>query len=161
MDRLLISILICLVLVGCQSTSDKVVPLPQICVVKEGDVRPDFTDRLMAGLKSRQIIVVPVSEKVGCQWLLTYGASWVWPNSAYMQSAQLRFSRHNLTLSQQAYPSMGGDLIAQPEDWISAWIESGICENPEYLGAIEEAVISRPWFDLLPRESLPCPAHHL
>ncbi|MCL1035553.1 hypothetical protein L2750_00075 [Shewanella submarina] len=161
MDRLLISMLICLVLVGCQSTSDKVVPLPQICVAKQGDVRPDFTESLMAGLKFRQIILTPVSEEVGCEWLLTYGASWAWPHSAYMQSAQLTFSRHNLTLSQQAYPSAGGGLIAQPDDWISAWIESGICENPEYLSAIEEAVISRPWFDLLPRESLPCPAHHL
>ena len=161
MDKRLIIVLISLLLVGCQSTSTKVVPLPQLCVIQQGEVRADFSGSLLAGLKARQIPYVFTKEISGCEWLLTYRASWVWPYSAYLASAELSFSRPAEVLSMRAYSALEGRAIARVDKWIDAWIASGICENPAYHQAIEAAVVSRPWFDLLSQESLPCPSHHL
>lgn len=151
-------------IMGCQSTSREVVPLPEICVVNNPDVRPAFNQALMQGLSRHQIPIRLIDAHIdsqACQWLLSYRAHWLWPAAAYMQSAMLELRYDSVVLASQRYDLTRDQPVAMADHWINGWLEVGICQQPEYQQAIAAAVASRPWFDLLSQQSLPCPTHHL
>jgi len=96
-------------------------PMKEMCIRENRDVRPGFLDAYKAALESKGLSVRVIDPDAGvtaCPLLTTYVANWRWDFTMYMAYAQMVVYRDGAEVGRAVYDAAGGG--GRLDKWINA-----------------------------------------